>query len=68
MVARGDLGVEAGHEKVPLIQKRILRDIKLHAKPAITATQMLDSMIKNRGPLAPRFPTWPTLFSTAPTR
>jgi pyruvate kinase len=50
MVARGDLGVEAGHEKVPLIQKRILREIKLRAKPAITATQMLDSMIKNPRP------------------
>lgn len=50
MVARGDLGVEAGHEKVPLVQKRILRDIKLRAKPAITATQMLDSMIKNPRP------------------
>jgi pyruvate kinase len=50
MVARGDLGVEAGHEKVPLIQKRILRDIKLRAKPAITATQMLDSMIRNPRP------------------
>jgi pyruvate kinase len=50
MVARGDLGVEAGHEKVPIIQKRILHDIKLRAKPAITATQMLDSMIKNPRP------------------
>jgi len=50
MVARGDLGVEAGHEKVPLVQKRILREIKLRAKPAITATQMLDSMIKNPRP------------------
>jgi len=50
MVARGDLGVEAGHEKVPLVQKRILRAIKLRAKPAITATQMLDSMIKNPRP------------------
>ncbi len=50
MVARGDLGVEAGHEKVPLIQKRILREIKLRAKPAITATQMLDSMVKNPRP------------------
>jgi pyruvate kinase len=50
MVARGDLGVEAGHEKVPLVQKRILREIKLRAKPAITATQMLDSMVKNPRP------------------
>jgi pyruvate kinase len=50
MVARGDLGVEAGQEKVPLIQKRILREIKLRAKPAITATQMLDSMVKNPRP------------------
>jgi len=50
MVARGDLGVEAGHEKVPLIQKRILREVKLRAKPAITATQMLDSMIRNPRP------------------
>ena len=50
MVARGDLGVEAGHEKVPLIQKRILFDIKLTAKPAITATQMLDSMVRNPQP------------------
>jgi len=50
MVARGDLGVEAGHEKVPLIQKRILREIKLRAKPVITATQMLDSMVKNPRP------------------
>jgi pyruvate kinase len=50
MVARGDLGVEAGHEKVPLVQKRILREIRLRAKAGITATQMLDSMIKNPRP------------------
>ncbi|HEY3451041.1 MAG TPA: pyruvate kinase [Myxococcales bacterium] len=50
MVARGDLGVEAGHEKVPVIQKRILRAITPRAKPAITATQMLESMISNPVP------------------
>ncbi len=50
MVARGDLGVEAGHEKVPVIQKRILRAITPRAKPAITATQMLESMINNPVP------------------
>ncbi|MGC4123226.1 MAG: pyruvate kinase [Myxococcales bacterium] len=50
MVARGDLGVEAGHEKVPVIQKRILQAITPRAKPAITATQMLESMINNAVP------------------
>ncbi len=50
MVARGDLGVERGFEFVPAIQKRLIREARLRAKPVITATQMLESMISNPTP------------------
>ncbi|MBC6996114.1 pyruvate kinase [Neolewinella lacunae] len=50
MVARGDLGIEVPMERLPIIQKEIIRKCIQRARPVIVATQMMDSMINNPSP------------------
>ncbi len=50
MVARGDLGVEIPQEKVPFVQKNLIRHATWHGKPSIVATQMLSTMVNHPHP------------------
>ncbi|KAI4453048.1 pyruvate kinase [Holotrichia oblita] len=50
MIARGDMGVEIPGEELPVLQKMIIKKVYNEGKPVITATQMLDSMMKNPRP------------------
>lgn len=68
MVARGDLAVEVGNAAVPALQKRMIKMALELDKVAITATQMMESMIVNPVPTRPRSAMSPTRCWTVPTR
>lgn len=50
MIARGDLGIETPIEELPIVQKNLIRHAHWHQTPAIIATQVMTSMIKNQAP------------------
>ena len=50
MIARGDLGIETPIEDLPIVQKNLVRQAHWHKRPAIIATQVMTSMIKNQNP------------------